>query len=190
MNGIVIQLLGIAFSISFSVVLSYGGGLKSLLRYYVVVSLPVIQTLSFLCNPPPRSGVPVMFIVWSVVVVLYLGGTFWKHAVLGIGVHRGKGSKNAPLPIIILMLFGFAYLGVLMFTDMPALFILWIFGSCYTLATMNKKLYSLVELSVNWLPELSGIVYVIQCRDIISLVYSATIVLVWRWYRGFPKNDL
>ncbi|WP_175059045.1 hypothetical protein [Thermococcus sp. 2319x1] len=183
----IINFVGFAFSIILSIFLSGNKDWRQISKFYVAVSIPIIQIIAFLCNPPERAGVSIFLIVWFVYIVMPMSAGFWSYFILGKlrfhdNARRRRDSfynSSWSLIVVALMLAGYSYLGVLLFEGNIPLFIMWELGGIYVCSILNKRLRKMTIALLEALPWVSIPIYVVQCRCLLSLVYAATILVLW-----------
>jgi len=76
---------------------------------YVILSIPVIQVLAFLANPPRVSTLPVLFIAWLIILVFptsrdYWVYTRWNRIPMYENINgRSLWKKGVPIPLLIII---------------------------------------------------------------------------------------
>lgn len=172
------------------------------LMNYLAVSIPVVQVLAFLANPPHVSAVPVLFILWLIILVFPTSRDYWVYTRRkGIPMYEAMDGmslwrKDIPLPILIIVGGGLTLEGAWFLSERWGLVILWLWGVAYFFAVLNRKLEKFAIFVLEFLPLISVTVYVIQCRSAPSIVYGGSILLAWIFiakgrvfYGGIKRGD-
>jgi len=162
---------------------------KALINY-IIISIPVVQVLAFLTNPPHVSAVLVLFIVWLIIVVFPTSRDYWvytqRNTIPMYDAMDGRSlwRKDLPLPILIIVGGGLALEGAWFLSERWGLALLWLWGVAYFFAILNRKLEKFAIFVLRFLPLISATVYVIQCRSPPSIVYGGSILLAWIFVTG------
>lgn len=162
---------------------------------YVILSIPVIQILAFLANPPRVSAVPVLFIAWLVILVFptsrdYWIYTRWKRIPMYENVNeRSLWRKGVPIPLLIIIGGILALEGAWFLSGRWSLVLLWLWGVAHLIAIMNRKLKWFTIFTIRYLPLISVVVYMIQCGNCPSIIYGASILVSWIWLLLSNSNN-
>jgi len=173
-----------AFSLFLTFVIKERELYKALINY-IVTSVPVVQVLAFLANPPHVSALPVLFIVWLIILVFPTSRDYWvytqRNSIPMYETLDGKSlwRKDIPFPILIIVGGGLALEGAWFLSERWGLVLLWLWGVAYFFAILNRKLEKFAIFVLKFLPLISATVYVIQCRSPPSIVYGGSILLAW-----------
>jgi len=152
---------------------------------YIAMSVPIVQVLAFLANPPHVSALPVLFIVWLIILVFPTSRDYWvytqRNSIPMYEAMDGRSlwRKDIPLPILIIVGGGLALEGAWFLSERWGLVLLWLWGVAYFFAILNRKLEKFAIFVLKFLPLISATVYVIQCRSPPSIVYGGSILLAW-----------
>lgn len=179
----VLLLMVFTFSISFI----WNKSWRNVVGSYIIISIPILQSLAFLANPPEVSGIPVLFIAWLIFVVFPTSRDFWvyinwRRITWYDEIKSHKGSfwyKEIPLPILIGMMIIAAYIGFIIFESRYSLVLLWLWATIHFAAVLNRRLKPLALFTINYLPLVSATVYMYQCGSYFSVIYGGSVLVSW-----------
>jgi len=183
-----------AFSLFLTFVIKERELYKALINY-IAMSVPIVQVLAFLANPPHVSALPVLFIVWLIILVFPTSRDYWvytqRNSIPMYETLDGKSlwRKNIPLPILIIVGGGLALEGAWFLSGRWGLIFLWLWGVVHLVAILNRRLERFAILVLKFLPLISATVYVIQCDNYPSIVYGGSILASWIFMTSQTPTD-
>ena len=152
---------------------------------YVILSIPVIQVLAFLANPPRVSALPVLFIAWLIILVFptsrdYWVYTRWSRIPMYENMNeRSLWKKSVPISLLIVVGGILAFEGVWFLSGRWSLVLMWLWGVVHVVAILNRKLKRFTIFTIRYLPLISAVVYMVQCGNYPSIVYGGSILASW-----------
>ena len=157
---------------------------------YIALSVPIVQVLSFLADPP-NPAVP-FFIIWLVFVVFptsrnYMAYKNWKRIPMYDDLTKdGIRRKDAPRPIAV-AIGGSILIEVAWFLHPRwGLIVLWIWAMLHFTALLNRKLRPMAVFTLEYLPPVLAISLVLQCPSWFAIIYVGSFLIAWGsrcwWY--------
>jgi len=152
---------------------------------YLILSVPIVQVLSFLADPP-NPTIP-FFIIWLVFVVFptsrdYAAYKKWARIPMYDDVREGGfWSKDVPQPVALVIGGLLLIEGAWLLRWRWGLVVLWVWGILHLTTLLNQKLRPLAVATLDYLPLVLSISLVLQCPSWPTLTYSGSFLLLWAW---------
>ncbi|MDI3476239.1 MAG: hypothetical protein PWQ95_1967 [Thermococcaceae archaeon] len=166
---------------------------KGALQGYISLSIPIVQVLSFLADPPNLGFL--FFVVWLVYIVLptsrnYIAYKKWRRIPMYNDVRKeGFWSKDIPQPIGLIIGGVLLIEGTWILRWRLGLAILWIWSTLHITALLNRKFKPLAVITLNYLPIVSSISLIFQCPSWPAFTYAGSLLVAWAWIMKQDMNS-
>lgn len=166
---------------------------RGAVQEYINLSIPIVQVLSFLADPP-NLEIPFL-VVWLVYIVLptsrnYIAYKKWARIPMYDDVKKeGFWGKDVPRPAALIIGGLLLIEGAWLLRWRWGLVVLWVWGILHITALLNQKLKFLAVATLNYLPIASSISLIFQCPSGPAFTYAGSLLIVWSWIMKQGMGD-